>query len=46
MLGVDGMLYMSEKTGARWNLELTQKEVDTATVKRTMRALLQITWAF
>ena len=46
MLGVDGMLYMSDKTGARWNLELTQKEVDTAAVKKTKRALLQVTWAF
>jgi len=46
MLGVDGMLYMSDKSGARWNLELTQKEVDTAAVKKTKRALVQITWAF
>jgi hypothetical protein len=46
MLGVDGMLYMSDKTGARWNLELTQKETDTAAVKKIKRALVQITWAF
>jgi hypothetical protein len=46
MLGLDGMLYMSDKTGARWNLELTQKETDTAAVKKIKRALLQITWAY
>lgn len=51
MIGLNGMLYMTEKSGARWNLELTQKEVDSvvssvASSTKTKRALLQITWAF
>jgi hypothetical protein len=46
MLGLNGMLYMTEKSGARWALELTEKEVDTAAVKKIKRALVQLTWAF
>jgi hypothetical protein len=47
LAGLNGMLYMTEKSGARWNLELTSKEVETATTTtKTKRALLQITWAF
>ncbi len=48
MFGLNGMLYMTEKSGARWNLELTNKEVlsTTAADTRRNRALLQITWAF
>jgi hypothetical protein len=48
MFGLNGMLYMTEKSGARWNLELTNKEVLSTTVADTRRnrALLQITWAF
>ncbi len=48
MFGLNGMLYMTEKSGARWNLELTNKEVLSTTAADTKRnrALLQITWAF
>jgi hypothetical protein len=48
MFGLNGMFYMTAKSGARWNLELTNKEVQslTAADTRVNRALLQITWAF
>ena len=48
LFGLDGMLYMTDKSGARWNLELSQKEVDNPAggSTKTDRALLQITWAY
>jgi hypothetical protein len=48
MVGFNGMLYMNDKSGARWNLELSEKDVQTApsTSTKSKRGLLQITWAF
>jgi hypothetical protein len=49
MFGLNGLFYMTAKSGARWNLELTNKEVQSLTAgadTRVNRALLQITWAF
>lgn len=54
LLGVNGMLYMSENTGARWNVEYTEKEAwnsANASVPGTLKLkdkkiFAQITWAF
>lgn len=49
MFGLNGLFYMTAKSGARWNLELTNKEVESLTAgadTKRNRALLQITWAF
>ena len=49
MFGLNGMFYMTAKSGARWNIELTNKETPisgTTPAARVNRALLQLTWAF
>jgi hypothetical protein len=48
LAGVDGMLHMNERTGTRWNIELSQKKTEstTAAASKTRRALFQLTWSF
>ena len=54
MVGLNGMLYQSEKSGARWNFEYTEKQAylggNISTVGTTKfkdkRYFFQITWGF
>ena len=53
LLGFNGLLFQSDKSGARWNLELSQKKTgngNISTVGTTeytdKRAFFQITWGF
>jgi hypothetical protein len=54
MIGVNGMLYQSDKSGARWNFEYTEKQsylggnITTAgtTKFKDKRYFFQITWGF
>lgn len=54
MLGVNGILYMSDKSGARWNFEYTERSlydhanwVTAGTTKlKDKRYFLQVTWGF
>jgi len=48
-VGLNGMLYMSEKSGARWNLELSDKKVSASSATtaevETKKIMAQLTWA-
>jgi hypothetical protein len=54
ILGLDGLLYMSEKTGARWQIEYSVKNsfqggsiVASGTTEYSDKRLFaQVTWAF
>ncbi|HEY3399163.1 MAG TPA: hypothetical protein VGK03_00905, partial [Geothrix sp.] len=54
MIGLNGMLYQSDKSGARWNFEYTEKQsylggnITTAgtTKFKDKRYFMQITWGF
>lgn len=54
MLGLNGMLYQSDKSGARWNFEYTEKQsylggsvITAGTTKfKDKRYFAQITWGF
>ena len=54
MLGLNGMLYQSDKSGARWNFEYTEKQtynhgnITTAGAEKfkDKRYFFQITWGF
>ncbi|HAZ14765.1 MAG: hypothetical protein A2X86_10540 [Bdellovibrionales bacterium GWA2_49_15] len=48
-VGLNGLLYMHEKSAARWNLELSDKKISeasaSATETKTQKILGQLTWA-
>lgn len=48
LVGLNGMLHMSDRSGTRWSLELSERKVEslTAAATKTKRALLQLTWGF